>query len=161
MRQGGAAEVRRCAAQEVAVRRYEAAEVRRCAARDAAVRRCGVAEVRRCAARDAAVQRYGAAEVRRCAYRGILNSNPATDLVSSSTIFIKIICTASHTAHEPAQLPARQCPKVSPSLIGQSLLLNTRGGDESAFAKLVLAKPKKGTPFCISAGSISIKCADC
>jgi hypothetical protein len=76
-------------------------------------------------------------------YRGTPNSSPATDLVSSSTIFIKIICTASHTAHGPAQLPAGQCPKVSPSLIGQSLLLNTRGGDESAFAKLVFGGTKE------------------
>ena len=42
---------------------------------------------------------------------------------------------SEHTGRpSPSSSTAR---KVSPSLIGQSLLLNTRGGDELAFAKLV------------------------
>jgi hypothetical protein len=54
--------------------------------------------------------------------------------------------------------------RVDSSVIGPTLLLNTRGGDESVLAELVMiiaALLEKDTHFCIAAGLISIEWHGC
>ena len=91
--------------------------------------------------------------------------NPSLGGISSSTTFIKIISDRSPYCGPDLLITDRtECmPRVDSSVIGPTLLLNTRGGEVPAALVMIIAAllEKETHFFCISAGLILIKWRGC